>query len=705
MKKYQYLFCIWLSFLSINVFAQAPINDECDTPIQIEDPTNYCSGDEAFTNVGATPSTYGISSCFTNVSNDVWFEFTAVATDVVITINGASGVQPGGTLIGPEVTLYSGICGGTINELECGADNAVDFIEIAQSGVVIGSNMLVRVEGLGDFTGTFELCVRNFNPPVDPSSDCPDAAILCDKSSFTVDQLIGAGNDPSEFDNAPCFDNGGPNLNNEFNSVWFKWTCDEPGSLTFVLTPTRLEADLDFILFELPGGINDCANKEIIRCEAAGSNPNINTFPTPCQGPTGLSFEADDVNENAGCQQGQDNFLAAVDMVAGRSYALGVNNFGPGTDGFSIEFGGTGTFLGPKPKFTADPPSIPCLEEVVFTDASTFANGDIVNWTWNFGVDAIPQTATGDQPHTVIYNSFGERFVTLTVESDEGCIVTEVLPFFVEECCLPELDDLDAGLVNAIDPVCNGDSTGVITIEGIEGNPFNEDDSPYYLYSDDGGATYQGASSFVGLPAGLYDLLVVDRLGCEEFIEVPINQPPPIIVNAGEDITVNLGETADLNGFYNPSNLGDTIIWTPDTTLTCDNCLDPTVLPLGTTTYTLMVENEAGCMDSDSVMVVVTENRPIYIPNVFTPNFDGVNDFFNVFSAPAADILEELEIYDRWGNLVYRGTNIEINNPNEGWDGTFRDKPMDPAVFAYVANVRFIDGVTLLYSGDVTLLR
>ena len=77
------LFCLLLG--SFTAFGQVVLNDECETAIVIDDPLNYCSGFRAFTNVGATPSAYGSPSCFTNVSNDVWFSFTALATDVVIT--------------------------------------------------------------------------------------------------------------------------------------------------------------------------------------------------------------------------------------------------------------------------------------------------------------------------------------------------------------------------------------------------------------------------------------------------------------------------------------------------------------------------------------------------------------------------------------------------------------------------------------------
>ena len=297
------------------------------------------------------------------------------------------------------------------------------------------------------------------------------------------------------------------------------------------------------------------------------------------------------------------------------------------------------------------------------------------------------------------YNSWGDKFVTLSVESDRGCIVTKTFPYEVLECCLPSVDNLTLDLITTIDPTCNGANSGVIIVDAKEGNPyfFNDpNDDPYYLFRINDGQLL-GSSTFTGLSAGIYEIVAVDRLGCERVIEVELVDPPPIIVDAGPDITVNLGETADLDAFYTPMNMSDSIFWTPDSLLNCMDCLDPTVLPAGTTTYDLTVQNEDGCLDSDSITVFVTENRPLFIPNAFSPNFDGTNDFFNIFTGPAVDIVERMEIYDRWGDLIYRGENLEPNQANVGWDGTFRGKQMQPAVFAYAIRVRFIDNVVLLY--------
>ena len=93
------------------------------------------------------------------------------------------------------------------------------------------------------YSGTFELCVKNFTLIPEPSGDCPTGVLLCDKSPFTVESIIGPGSLPNEVDPTSC-------TRSEISSVWYKWTCMDPGSLTFTLTPSNPQDDLDFIVYD-----------------------------------------------------------------------------------------------------------------------------------------------------------------------------------------------------------------------------------------------------------------------------------------------------------------------------------------------------------------------------------------------------------------------------------------------------------------------
>ena len=414
-----------LLFLAATAFAQ-PANDECSGAIFLDDVSSWCSGNGEFTNVGATVSAVPASDCFINdgQNNDVWFAFTAEATDVNINVVGDTEINGGGTLQGPQFALYEGSCG-ALEDVAC-AVNAFNnnSIQIFASQLQIGQTYFIQVSGLNLNTGTFRLCVNNFNQPAEPSGDCATATILCNKDPFTLSQLTGVGNVLDDISDSQCESPGCPL--EEFGSTWYKWTCDQPGTLAFTLTPLNPETDLDFILYELTNGIDDCSSRQSIRCMASGANLGIGADPwDACTGPTGLAINDGDVGELCGCAPTDNNFAQAIDMVAGRSYALVINNFDQNGDGFSIEFSGTGTFLGPMADFTISQDTVCVGDPVTITDASSFS-GVIASRFFSFGDGASPGTLNGPGPHQVTYRRPGLKSIVLQVRSDDDCLVTAV---------------------------------------------------------------------------------------------------------------------------------------------------------------------------------------------------------------------------------------------------------------------------------------
>jgi len=322
---------IFLLFFVVTLSWAQPANDNCDQATVLLELTNACSNVGQFTNGGATPSNFSEPDCFNNAGNDVWFQFVAGATDVNILVIGNASIDPGGTLVNPEVALYNGDCASEISEWRCASDESNDnTVELRRGGLIVGGIYYVRIQGANGNTGTFQICVNNFNPPANPGSDCDNsnpllsAAVLCDKSAFSVQKLEGGGEDNNEAANT-CLDISGPS---ESSSTWFTWIAESSGPLTFTLTPNRPGDDLDFVVYELPNGIKDCSNKVVLRCMA-----------TACEGPTGLNMSSTDLEEDLNCDFGEDGFVRFIDMEEGKSYALMVNNFTNTGDGFAIEFG------------------------------------------------------------------------------------------------------------------------------------------------------------------------------------------------------------------------------------------------------------------------------------------------------------------------------------------------------------------------------
>ena len=202
-----------------------------------------------------------------------------------------------------------------------------------------------------------------------------------------------------------------------------------------------------------------------------------------------------------------------------------------------------------------------------------------------------------------------------------------------------------------------------------------------------------------------YQTTTFNDITCEW--EINGEQPEAIGLDLGLDIEIEFCESVQLSAQVNPLSGNDfTFAWSPAEGLSCTDCAEPVAIPFQTTTYTVVATDMiTGCSDSDMVTVTVDDNRSVFIPNVFSPNYDGANDVFIVYGNKGVAQINSMRIYDRWGEMVFENTDLQPDDPEQGWDGMFRDQPMNPGVFVYVIEVLFVDGKTSQYSGDVTLVK
>lgn len=667
-------------------------NDECVYAHFIPDVENYCSEPLEFSNDGATASAQTRPSCWPQftTTNDVWFSFVPKNLGALIQLTGLT-ISEEGTLISPALAIYSGDCN-SLTEVGCNSvligDNVIEF---TISDLTIGRLYYIRVDGRDDNIGSFKLCINTFSPIKAPESDCVDGVILCNKDEFFVEKIEGVGNDNNEV--------SGTCIQEELASVWYRWTCKDAGSLSFTITPNNKPDDIDFAVYELTAGLDGCGSKRPLRCMASGETIGSSAdFNSPCFGATGLSLTSTDLQEDPGCQPGNDNFVKFLDMEAGVSYALVINNFSQSGSGFNISWGGTGTFLGPDASFITEAEgAFECDKTINFYNQSTSETDPIINYSWSFGDGATPGTEQNEDTVSVVYSSFGNKTAAIIVESLRGCIVTEVVDFYVEPCC-QDTTTLDVSAI-ARDLICFDTDDGQIEASGTAG-------SPAYSFSIDG-EIYQNNPRFVDLGAGEYLVFIVDQKGCKDSTIVNIGTPLPLIADAGPDQEVELGESTFLDGEYTPFGNAMTM-WSGEGFVDTNaiNTLDPEVTPPGDYTYTLIVTDEFGCTSEDEITIRVKIVRPVYSPNIFTPdNRDGINDFFNLFGGKAVENIQDLLVFDRWGNLMYRGSGLTINDRNDGWDGKFNGQFVNPGVYTWAANVLFIDGIVLPFGGDITVLR
>lgn len=279
---------------------------------------------------------------------------------------------------------------------------------------------------------------------------------------------------------------------------------------------------------------------------------------------------------------------------------------------------------------------------------------------------------------------------SLTVTDGEGCTAESSIT-------LSEPPPMTFETITS-DVLCPGDNSGSIFITNVSGGI-----GPY-LYSFDDEELFVPEPTLDLLPGGIYPISVMDVNGCVEAEEIEIEEPDEFFIDAGEDIVVKLGEEIKLS----PQIFAYTnqeIIWSPDTFLTCVDCQNPQLRPTKTTLYTLTVIDENGCSKTDQVLVTVQVVRDVYIPNVFSPDGNGTNDFFTIFGGSSVQSIVDLKIFDRWGELLFINQNFLPNIESNGWDGKFKGQMLKPAVYAYFVEVEYLDGKTEFFEGDVVLMH
>ena len=188
-------------------------------------------------------------------------------------------------------------------------------------------------------------------------------------------------------------------------------------------------------------------------------------------------------------------------------------------------------------------------------------------------------------------------------------------------------------------------------------------------------------------------------------LEIELINSEDFIIDAGDDLTLQFGEISDLVRLQSNQTIVS-VSWSPKQYLNCPNCEDVMISGVGNLTYQIEAINETGCVASDSIQVFVDgEDIQIYVPNAFSPNGDGANDYFTLytFENTIANIIS-MRVFNRWGGLLFDANNIPANTPLAGWDGRVKGSVVQSGVYTYLFEIELIDGRQIQRSGTVTVL-
>jgi gliding motility-associated-like protein len=302
-----------------------------------------------------------------------------------------------------------------------------------------------------------------------------------------------------------------------------------------------------------------------------------------------------------------------------------------------------------------------------------------------------------DQPENSTTNATqGDTYTLTVVDPGNGCSSTD------EVVVTSNIASISASAT--VTPVtCDKPDSGTITVGPVSGGV-----TPY-TYAINGGA-FQAETLFGGLTPGDYSIAVMDAFGCDTTLQFTLDAPSQISVALSADgnqqvPSVTLGDSIRIRAVVSlPADQVDTLIWTPALP-NCAGCNNAFVSPDTATTYTVTAFDLNGCFASAQITILVIKRYRLYVPNAFSPNSDGINDLFTVFTGAGVKQINYLQVHDRWGAVVYKATNIAPNSTDTGWNGEVNGRKASTGLYVYLAEFEMEDGKRIIQSGEVSLLR
>lgn len=348
----------------------------------------------------------------------------------------------------------------------------------------------------------------------------------------------------------------------------------------------------------------------------------------------------------------------------------------------------------PKAAFVVLNPTRLCSnKEVVFRDSSSVNFGEIgkIEWYFDFGndlnfklVDENPFPGKEYRIPYPVFTSPASRKYTVRMLAYSGGVCYDDYEQEITLMAAPEV------VFTAMPDVCQESSPFRIT-QAKEKN----DQAGNGVYSGPGVSVtgiFNPAQAGIGNHTLKYVFTAIN--GCADSLSRVITVMPTPLVNAGRDTLILEGGETKLNAIASGSNL--TYKWTPALGLSRDDIPDPVASPVDDATYTLSVTSDQACVAMDNIFIKVLKQPEV--PNVFTPNGDGVNDLWNIKYLESY-VNASVQVYSRYGGIVYQS----IRGYSMPWNGQLNGTDLPMGTYYYIIDPKTKGRKAV--SGSVTILR
>lgn len=331
-------------------------------------------------------------------------------------------------------------------------------------------------------------------------------------------------------------------------------------------------------------------------------------------------------------------------------------------------------------------PTVQTIQDVIICEgdevplSTSYTGTDSINWSPVQGIK-------GDIPSPIAKPDVTTHY-TVTAFNLAGCSASDDVTVTV-------IDKVDAD-INEVAEICTGESlqlNGVIIEQGHLGTSVS--------WSPSTGLSSTTSLTPTAQPQTTTTYTMIASSGsCSpdtSTVTVTVNPLPDIdlgpnrTVLENEEITLTPSSASNITEYQ----------WDFNSVLSCLDCETPTALVSSAETFYLTVTDDKRCVNRDTVRVSAIGfcEDNIFVPKAFSPNDDEINDRLYVRGLHIAE-LKYFRVFDRWGNQVF-----STANQSDGWDGVYRGRKMNPAVFVYGLEAVCTNGKKVKIKGNVTLIR
>jgi len=638
----------------------------------IPDTVSFCKGDSAILSASSiepgilnfkwsTPN--GIQNIDTIIANKAGIYTVTLTNSYGCTGNASINVyedQLPDLSISPDIANF---CPGSSVQLNASSinTNIISCSWISPDGLHVGNNILAGIEGnyVATITNT-KGCSTSDSIFVNKSPDLnvsifPLNPGICNNKSIDITANATGSNLIFEW-NTPNGKESGKTIKAIKPGAYTVTVFDEGGcSASAVVVVDKLPG-LDIVINPDPASFCNKGSVTLNAISSTGISPYSYQWKTPNIDATNMSIIANTIG----------NYSVTVTDVNG---CIGTKSTQVSQDS-SLNI----SFLPALPGF--------CPNNSEVLSVNTKGGKEPYKYSWNCPLGTFNTSS-------IKISSAGTYQVTVT--DSKGCTGTSTTSTFDKSLSVeldktdPECISLNSGSISLLSAV-NANFPLQLSVNKTQ--PLFINSLPYVLNT---------------LSAGTYDLDILGSNGCKvaETIDLSSAQIPSL--ELGEDVTIFYGEAYTINPKSNFTI--DSMEWTNKNSLQCSpGCFEPVASPKISTNYKAIAYNQEGCKAKDDINIYIVEKESVFIPNTFSPNGDGFNDKWVIFTDQTVKQIKKLFIYDRWGESIFLQENFTPNDSSNGWDGKYKAKPLNSGVYIYYVLIEFEDGRVKEFKGDINLM-